>query len=55
MSVDWEIGEACRDFRHRYGDEGALERIREFWTNMWAASREPYLYTGAWRGIPSRS
>lgn len=29
--LDWEIYQAFRNWRHRYGEEGALERIREKW------------------------
>lgn len=33
--IDWEIGQAYRDWRHRYGSEdAALEKIREKWLNQ---------------------
>lgn len=46
-TVDWEIGQAFRKFRSAYGESGALERVREVWSGMWASDREPYLYAGS--------
>jgi len=45
--VDWEIAEAFRRWRDRYGESGALERIKSKWTDeVWAAERDTSLFTG---------
>lgn len=50
MNVDWELGQAFRNFRHLYGNDGALKKVREVWTSMWSPDRETFLYTGTKRG-----
>jgi hypothetical protein len=51
-NVDWEIGEAFREFRRGYGDTEVLDRIRAKWGEMWAPDRESYLYTGSMARYP---
>ena len=46
--IDWEIGQAYRDWRHRYGQERVLlEKIRERWlTLMCAETNNTHFYVG---------
>lgn len=46
--IDWEIGQAYRDWRRRYKTQDLLlEKIRERWLNrMCSASRDIYFFVG---------
>jgi len=46
--IDWEIGEAYRDWRHRYEQENVLlEKIRQRWlTLMCAEANNTHFYVG---------
>jgi hypothetical protein len=45
--VDWEIAEAFRRWRERYGEQAALDRIRAKWTEqLWASDRDTAIFTG---------
>ncbi len=45
--LDWEIGEAYRSWRMKYGKEELLQKIRQKWqADMFAENRDTYLYVG---------
>jgi hypothetical protein len=46
-NIDWEISEAFRNYRTRYGEKDALDAIRHKWVDvMWSESRDSYIFTG---------
>jgi hypothetical protein len=51
MIVDWELGQAFRDWRHKYRPESLLlENIRKRWlTDMCSPNKDTYFYVGNMR------
>lgn len=52
--IDWEIGEAFRNFRDQYGsEERAVEEVRRKWAEqMWGPKRDTFFYTGNQHDAP---
>jgi hypothetical protein len=46
--IDWEVGEAFRNWRDQYGsEERAVEEIRKKWAEqMWGPKRDTFFFTG---------
>lgn len=53
--IDWEINEAYRDWRRKYGPGAVLDHIRRKWEGtLWAAGRDSYIFTGNMLARPTR-
>jgi len=55
LIIDWEIGQAYRDWRHKYKPEGLLlEKIEERWLNrMCSPENDTYFFVGNVHRFPT--